>query len=130
MIGMDTTALIDLFKKEKDLLNLLANIEDKIISTIINYQEIMFGLDLSNIKYKTEFDYYETLFSEVNLIFLSKRASQKSSEIFWDLRKRGEIIDDFDCMIAGILLANGVNKIITKNVKHFENVKGLKVISY
>jgi len=130
MIGMDTTAFIDLFKKEEDLLDLLAKIEEKIVSTIINYQEIMFGLDLLGIEHKSEFDYYETLFSEINLISLSKRASQKSSEIFWDLKKKGKMIDDFDCIIAGILLTNGVNKIITRNVKHFENVKGLKVISY
>lgn len=127
---MDTSAMIDLFKKESALLSLLANIEDKIVSTIINYQEIMFGLDLSNIKYKTEFEYYESFFSEVDLVFLSKKASQKSSEVFWDLKKKGEMIDEFDSMVAGILLANGINKIITKNKKHFEKIKGLRVISY
>lgn len=40
------------------------------------------------------------------------------------------MIGRFDSMIAGILLANGVDKIITKNVKHFEKIKGLRVISY
>ena len=42
----------------------------------------------------------------------------------------GNKIGDFDCAIAGIYLANSVNKIITGNVKHFERIKGLRVIGY
>lgn len=130
MIGIDTSAIIDLFKSEKPLINLLKDIDNKLVSTIINYQEIMFGLDLSNIKHEIEKDYYESLFEDIKLVFLTKQASQRASEILGNLKKKGKMIDDFDCMIAGILLSNGVDKIITKNAKHFENIKGLKVISY
>ena len=130
MIGIDTSAIIDMFKEEKSLLDVLKNIDNKIVSTIINYQEVLFGLDLLNPKHRIEFDYYENFFNEVDIIFLSKKASQKSSEISWHLRKKGIIIDDFDCMVAGILLVNGVNEIITRNKKHFEHIPGLKVVSY
>jgi len=130
MIGIDTSAIIDMFKEEKLLLEVLKNINDEIISTIVNYQEVLFGLDLLNSKHAIEFDYYEKLFNEMEIISLSKKASQKSSEISWYLRKKGIIIDDFDCMIAGILLVNRVTEIITRNKKHFEHIPGLKVISY
>ena len=130
MIGIDTSAIIDLFKEEKSLLNLLKNINDKLASTIINYQEIVFGLNPIDFKHKTEKEHYESFFNDINLMLLTKLSADKSSEILWELRRKGKTIDEFDCMIAGILLSNGVNKIITRNVKHFENIRGLKVIPY
>ena len=42
------------------------------------------------------------------------------------LKKIGKLTQDFDLLIAAICISN--NKIlITKNKKHFENIKGLKV---
>ena len=58
------------------------------------------------------------------------KSSKKAAEIFYDLKRKGFDIGQFDCMIASIFLMNGVNKIITRNVKHFINIPGLKVISY
>jgi predicted nucleic acid-binding protein len=130
MIGIDTSAIIDMFKEEKLLLEVLKNINDEIISTIVNYQEVLFGLDLLNPKHLIEFNYYESFFNEMEIMSLSKKASQKSAEISWYLKKKGIIIDNFDCMVAGILLVNGINEIITRNKKHFEHIPGLKVISY
>jgi len=46
------------------------------------------------------------------------------------LKKRGITIEEANCTIAGILLVNGVHKIITKNVKHFEKIHGIHVIGY
>jgi len=39
-------------------------------------------------------------------------------------------LDDNDILIAGIMLANGITKIITKNVNHFERIKEIKIIEY
>lgn len=57
-------------------------------------------------------------------------ASVQASELFWKLRKKGITLGKFDCTIAAIFLSNGISKIITKNQKHFEDIPGLKVISY
>ena len=40
------------------------------------------------------------------------------------------IIDKFDCVISSIFIANGINKILTGNPKHFTRIKELEVISY
>ncbi|MCP4367507.1 MAG: type II toxin-antitoxin system VapC family toxin [Deltaproteobacteria bacterium] len=44
------------------------------------------------------------------------------------LRKKGELIDDFDLMIASTAIHYNLT-ILTNNRKHFERVEGLKIIS-
>jgi predicted nucleic acid-binding protein len=61
---------------------------------------------------------------------LTKESCEKASEIFWRLRKEGNMIEKFDCMIAAIFMMNGVYTVLTRNSKHFERIKGLHVLSY
>jgi len=130
MIALDTDAIIDIFKNKQEVINLIKSLNEDLCSSIINYQEIMFGLDLENIKYVMEEDFYDDFFEGIFLFSMNKSSCKQSSRINWELVRKGKIIGEFDCMIAGILLANGVDKIITKNIKHFENIKGLKAIGY
>ena len=130
MIGLDTTAIIDFFKEDKSLKKILDQNEETLASTIINHQEIMFGLDITDKKHMGEKVDYNQFFEELVLFPHSIKSSTKSAEIFWQLKKKGMEIGKLDCMIAGILLANGVNKIITRKVGHFKTIKDLEVISY
>ncbi len=130
MIGLDTTAVIDIFKGDSAIKKLLEKTDGPFLSTIMNYQELMFGLDITNSKHMKEKEFYDNFFEEVVMLSYVKECAVKASDIFWGLKKDGKDIGRFDCMVAGILLLNGVNKIITRNVKHFDNVKGLKVIGY
>jgi tRNA(fMet)-specific endonuclease VapC len=130
MIGIDSSALIDLAKNNKNIQELLSNIDDKIVSTLINYFEIVVGIDMENQKHIQQKIYFDELFNSITLFHLDKSSSEISSNIYWKLKKSGNMLDKFDCMTAGIFLANGVNKIITRNVKHFEKIPGLKVLSY
>ena len=130
MIGLDTTAAIDLFKKNNDIKILIDNLEEDICSTIINYQELMYGLNPENLDHNKEEGFYDDLFSGLFLFSLDDKSAKKSRNILWQLRKLGKNIGNSDCSIAGILLSNGVNKIITRNVKHFDNINGLEVIGY
>ncbi|MBI2044214.1 type II toxin-antitoxin system VapC family toxin [Candidatus Pacearchaeota archaeon] len=130
MIGFDTTAIIDFFKKDDGLKRVLGGLEDDFATTIINCQETYFGIHQGDPKYDLESEFYEKFFDDIILLGLDKNSVKESSKILWELSRSGKIMGKFDCMIAGILLSNGVNKIITKNVKDFKNIKGLKVISY
>jgi tRNA(fMet)-specific endonuclease VapC len=130
MIGIDTTVLIDLYKKDPDLIELLSKITESISTTVINSQEIQFGLNPKRKNFRIEKEFYDNLMSNLVIHDFNNVCVNKSSEIYWELYSKGKEIGKFDSMIAGILLINGVNKIITKNKKHFENIKGLKVISY
>ena len=53
----------------------------------------------------------------------------RAAEIFNDLRKRGVMTGENDLWIAATALeAGGV--LVTRNVKHFQHVRGLKVITH
>jgi len=130
MIGLDTTALIDLFKGDEDIKELLKKIDEPIILNQISYLELMFGLDSFNLNHKFEEEFYDNLFNYFMNLNLNFSSCKKAREVLWNLKRRGEIIEDFDCAIAGIFLTNNVNKIITRNIKHFEKIPGLNVISY
>ena len=130
MMGLDTTALIDLFKDSKGIKGVLANINEEAVLNHILYLELMFGLTFKNLEHKDEEKFYDALFNSYAVLNLDFNSSKKSSEILNDLKKSGKTIGLFDCTIAGIYLANGINKILTRNKKHFENIKGLTVISY
>ena len=128
MIGLDTSAIIDIFKGEEAVKKAIEKIEEPLLSTQINYLEIYFGIDPT--KHQEEAQYYEEFFKEVRPLRLDDKSSRKASELYWKLRKQGKNIGKFDCVIAGILLSNGINKIVTRNVKHFENIPGMKAIKY
>lgn len=53
----------------------------------------------------------------------------RAAEIFHDLRKRGVMTGENDLWIAATALeAGGV--LVTRNVKHFREIRGLKVIAH
>ncbi len=57
-------------------------------------------------------------------------AAKKSAEIYEKLRGKGEDIGIFDCEIASTFLANGINRILTLNVKHFKRIEDLEIIKW
>ena len=130
MIGLDTTAIIDLFKGVEGIRKVLQQLKGPFASTQINYAELMFGLNPKDSRSAKEEEYYDEMFQSLTMLKLTKESSKKATEIYWYLKGIGKAIEPFDCMIAAIHIVNGVDSIITKNIKHFHNIRGLKVIVY
>lgn len=130
MIGLDTSALIDLFKGDDAVKGVIMKHDEVMASTQISYFELMIGLDPDNSRHVLEENYIDRAFQQITRLGVDDSACKKSSSIYWELRKKGEMIDKFDCLIGGIFLSKGVSKVITRNVKHFKKIRGLKVISY
>ena len=130
MIAFDTTALIDLFKDDESLKLLMKDLNQGFATTSINCQEIYFGINPKEPKHLLEEEEYNRFFKEIIVFDFDKNSAKESSKIFWELGTKGEHIGKFDCMIAGTLISNSVDTVITKNKKHFEKIKGLKVLSY
>ena len=130
MIGLDTSAIIDLFKKDLSLIKFLEETDDKFYLNQISYLELMFGMDFENKKHFSEEEYYDSLFANSLVLELNNSSCKVAGKILMRLKKVGKMIEQSDCTIAGIYLSNGINKIVTRNAKHFENIKEMKVINY
>ena len=130
MIGLDTSAIIDIFKGVNSVKKAIGDAKGPFVATDVNYAEIMFGINPKHPRSKAEEQYYDEFFSSVSMLKLTEVSIKKAAAIYWELRGEGKTLEPFDCLIAGMMLANGVTNIVTKNKQHFERVKGLNVISY
>ena len=130
MIGLDTSAIIDIFKGNQNIKLFLNGNKEPLAATIMSYLELFFGINPENPKHVEEGRYYEEFFKRVYNIDLSPDSCEEASKIFWKLKKEGREIEQFDCVIAASFISEGVEKILTGNPKHFERIKQLSVISY
>ena len=125
---LDSTLLVDLIRGKEEALKVL-NKDETFLTTQINMFEVIRGLFLRKVS-KEKFPQAINLFSEIRVLPLDDKAMIKAAEISSQLYHNGNIIDDCDCLIAGIALSNGINKVITRDVEHFKRIKGIKVETY
>jgi len=125
---LDTTFLIDILRSKKEAVIFLEN-NDELFTTQINMYEVIEGLFSENTT-KKKLLLTKELFEIIKVLSLDDRSIIKSAEIHATLSKQGEMVDDLDCLIAGIALTNNRPTIVTKNIKHFERIEGIKVESY
>ncbi len=97
---------------------------DTISFSIITYYEIVSGL-----KHR---DAYRQLnlfleFAAQNTVLpLTTEVADAAAEIYADLRRQGQPIDDIDLLIAGTAIANEL-VLVSDNRKHFDRITGLDV---
>ena len=125
---LDTTFLIDVLKGRPETTTILHG-NDLLLTTQINMYEVITGLFFKNSSPAKILQARE-LFEDIRVLSLDEWGVVKAAEICAELMKKGEIIEDCDCLIAGIALSNGVSTIVTRNVKHFERIAGVKVENY
>lgn len=125
---LDTTFLIDMLRRNPDTLKVLKS-KDVFLTTQINMYEILNGLFYKQISSK-KMSEVSSLFENLRLLSLDENGIVKAADICAELMRKGQIIDDCDCLIAGILLSKGVDTIVTRNAKHFSRIEGLKVETY
>jgi len=128
MMLLDTSFLIDYFKGVQETKDLIGG--EEVCTTVINYHEIMAGV--KRIRARREESFFRRLFSRIRVLECDLKAVEESSNIAVKLAMIGREINALDVLIAGIALANGVEKIATKD-RHFteiEKVADIKVITY
>ena len=124
---LDTTFLVDLVngKKETKKISNLPNL----LTTQINMYEIIRGFFLKKIPLNKYLRIME-MFENIRVLPLNDHGILKSAEISASLINNGMVIEDADCLVAGIALSHGIKTIVTKNKKHFSRIKGIKVQTY
>ncbi len=128
---LDTSFIIDVMKKNEKAMEKLKEIisaGDTQIITAPTIFELYSGVLQSD---KPDEEKHRILYTLSHMVswHLDPSGAERGGEINGKLIKAGEQIDAIDCMIAGIALTCG-EKILTRNVKHFSRILGLKVETY
>ncbi len=88
------------------------------ISSIIFY-EIYGGL--AAIEAEKKMKYFLDFASNIDVLPATESSAKISGEIYSDLRKSGNVIDDIDLLIAGIAIDNNL-VLVTNNENHFGRI--------
>ncbi len=129
---LDTSFLIDLLRKGDEQARIKAveldqKLEAKSI-TSISIMELWRGA-LRSANKEHEKEKIDNLLSSLMNYTFNELAAKKAAEIEENLRVSGTLIDVEDIMIAATALIHH-EKILTRNVKHFEKITGLQVETY
>lgn len=132
MICLDTTFIIDFLKNNPSAINACNNLKDEIlVTTTVNVFEILFGiLRKKQINHTKEIEGFMNFISSVDVLSLDYKSSVRASELASDLVRKGLQIESNDCLIAGTMLANNCNTLISLDKEHFQRIKGIKVENY
>lgn len=131
MKAIDTTFIIDILRNDKNALmkSIELDKEPIVFTTEANVYEVVSGIQQKINKEKALHD-LEVLLSRLTILPLDHKATIKAGRISGELLQEGKMIDDIDCLTAGIALTNGCDTIVTRNAKHFGRVAELKVEIY
>ena len=127
----DTSFLIDLMVGDKAAVERAREIEAKGTSLIISAPtvfELHVGISLSR---KAEEGKARVLVVLESLPFLplDVESSKAGGRIYVEKKRVGSMVDPEDAMVAGIARVHG-EKVLTRNLKHFQGIEGVNVESY
>jgi|SRR3989338_6886069 len=128
MICIDTDCIIDFLKNKKEAIEVVRKYRNELVTTDVNIFEVFIGIYTKE-NYGREDQYAKGFFDSIEVLDMNGWG-EGAAEILAGLIKNGDVIEENDCFIASIMMINGCNKIITKNVRHFSRIKGVEVISY
>ncbi len=131
MVCLDTCFIIDILRNNLKAALVKERIEKSSESLTIaspTIIELMRGLESENVR-ENERERIDSFIKSVTTLPLDKESAIKSGEIESYLIGDGQRIDIEDIMIAAIAIVNH-EKLITRNEKHFNRIKGLEVEIY
>ncbi len=127
MIVMDTSALIDFFRGAAEAREFL---DDELATTVVTYHEILTGVKHRRARRVERF--FRRFFSQVDVLDLDQEAAEESSRIMADLLKLGLPVNSMDVLIAGIAIAKGAERLVTRDRDFLEiaKVSELEILVY
>lgn len=89
----------------------------------ISYYEVKRGLLAANAT--TKLSIFDEICKKFGIILLDNKAIfDKASEIYADLKQRGELIGDADILIAAMTLTQNL-VLVSDNTDHFQRINGI-----
>ncbi|MBU1005207.1 MAG: type II toxin-antitoxin system VapC family toxin [Nanoarchaeota archaeon] len=123
---------MDLLRNKKEAVKKIENLNsNNIATTRINIYEILLGAFLRGQKDQQKFsEKAKLILDRIEILDFNETACINSARINANLILNGREIESTDSMIAGTMIANGCDTIITQNKDHFERIKEIKVEGY
>jgi len=130
-VCVDTDVLIDYLRKPSDeVKRVMESVLERKVSactTSVNAFEIWLGAYLAPKKAEIVRD-TEDFFSQLEVVNFNYESSVEAGRVLADLRRRGETIDIRDLFVGCVCKVSGM-PLITRNLKHYRRVRGLKVLT-
>lgn len=98
---------------------------DNLRITIVTLAELNFGAYNSQ-RQDQNLNHLRDFFTKVRVLHLNEEAADKFGQVKAALRRSGEIIEDFDILIAAITLVQQDAILVTNNTNHFQRIPGLR----
>jgi predicted nucleic acid-binding protein len=127
----DTSFIVDIMKSNKEAIEKAEEIGKSgstIAVTSISIFELFVGVELS-IKKDQERNKITRILNGLSIISFDEDSAREAGRIFAQKRRNGSTIDPEDSMIAGIC-ARRNEILITRNIKHFKDIEGVKIEAY
>lgn len=119
---LDSSAIIDLFRNDKDVIDILSKADEVYTSSICAYEVLLGEMYNDKKGRQSALEKMQKFFEVMVTLPFTYNDSLKASEITAMLSIKGKKVDDFDVLIASQALALG-STVLTKNAKHFEIIK-------
>ena len=124
MYVLDTDIIIDFMKGKPGIVSTIESLHE-LYTTVTTLSELSYGFYSSQKSQKKMDDILEFMDS-VKILGIGIPTSFKFGEIKAHLKSIGKLVDDFDILIASACIVHNC-QLVTRNKKHFENIKGLKI---
>ncbi len=127
---LDTDFLVAILRGKQEAANAVAELDQEVraATTTINAFELYYGANKSQNKAQNVKE-TQKLLSKLEMFSLEHAAAKWAAEISAKLAEEGQPIDYRDSMIAAIAIQNNA-VLLTRNVTHFNRIKGLKIKSW
>lgn len=125
-LTLDTDIVIEILRGNQRVINKLKSLDRDALVYItgLTVYELYKGVLLIRNE-KLERD-VEDFIESVEVLQPDPYIEKKAGKIYADLRKRGELINDADILIAATAVIND-SVLVTNNIEHFKRIKELKL---
>jgi predicted nucleic acid-binding protein len=127
---IDTDVLVDMLRGVEKAISFIAELEKKgfvLSTTIINAFELYYGAYKSK-KKQQNLIATKKLMKRLIVLKMGLKSAEKAGQIQAELEPEGRLIGIRDIMIGAIAVTRGY-ALVTKNIEHFEKIKGLNIIA-
>ena len=130
-IGIDTNILIYTFESSSpfhnECHNILKNKNNQLYTTSKNISEYFSVCTKLEIHLDKILTFYKEIQNNITILFPNEKSITEFENLFCKYKPIGNRV--YDIEVISVLISNDIDKIATKNVKDFKNIKEIEVIS-